>query len=114
MIGPERKAINAVGKTYDVRNATGGGGRSSPYYSGDGTLTGVLERRGTPTTETLSSGEDVETDLEIRAVDPEPAIIGQGRSDYPTKLTHPDGDVFEVIDTVPEDGGITVITVVPD
>lgn len=116
MKGAEKKAIEAVGKQYAVRNSVGSerDGRSSPDYADVGQLTGVLERRSTPTTVTLSSGEDVEIDLEIRAVDPEPNIIGQGNSNYPTKLTHPNGDAFEVVDTIPEDGGVTLITVVPD
>ena len=89
MHGPAQRLITSRGKEYTVRNASGGGGRSSPDYSDDGTLTGVLERRTRPTVETLSSGEAVESELEIRAVDVGPTIVG-GR-DAPTLA---DGEGF--------------------
>jgi len=114
MKGAERQVIKQLGKSYTVRNASGGGGRDVPNYSDDGSLTGVLEQRSRPMTQTLSSGETVETDLEVRSVDPTPSIVGQGETDYPTKLVHPNGRTFEVVDTFDEDGGVTVITVVSD
>jgi hypothetical protein len=114
MHGPAQRLIKSRGTEYTVRNASGGGGRSSPDYSEDGTLTGVLERRTRPTVETLSSGETVESELEIRAVDVAPTIVGQGGSDYPSKLVHPDGQTFEVVTSHPEDSGVTVLTVVRD
>ena len=106
--------LQSRGVEYTLRNASGGGGRSSPDYSDDGTLTGALERRTRPTVETLSSGETVESELEIRAVDIGPTIVGQGNSDYPSKLVHPDGQTFEVVTTHPEDSGVTVMSVVRD
>jgi len=114
MHGPAKRLIQPQGVEYTVRNASGGDGRDPPSYSDDGTLTGVLEQRSMPTVESLSSGEDVESDLEIRAVDVGPPIVGAGEEDYPTKLVHPSGRAFEVLTTHPEDSGVTVLTVVRD
>lgn len=114
MHGSAQRLIKSRGNEHTVRNASGGGGRDTPSYSEAGTLTGVLERRSTPTAETLSSGEEVATDLEIRAVDVTPEIVGAGETDYPTKVDHPEGRTFEVVATYPEDSGVTVLTVVRD
>lgn len=116
MHGPAQRLIKKRGREYTVRNASGGGGgRDVPDYSDDGTLVGVLEQRGRPTTVTDSSGEEVESDLEIRAVDVTPAIREAGSAaGPPTKLAHPDGQTFEVLAKHPEDSGVTVLTVVRD
>lgn len=115
MHGPVQRLVKSRGNEYTVRNASGGGGRDSPNYSDDGTLTGVLERRSrTPQVAKLSSGEELESDLEIRAVDVTPTIVGRGESGYPSKLVHPDGHTYEVVATYPEDSGVTVLSVVRD
>lgn len=114
MLGPVKRMIASQGSEYTVRNASGGGGRDTPDYSDDGTLTGILERRSRPSVETLSSGEEIASELEIRAVDIGPDIVGAGDSDYPSKLVHPSGQTFEVVATYPEDSGVTVLTVVRD
>lgn len=115
MAGAIRRLITQQGREYTVRNATGGGGgRDTPSYDDDGTLRAVVERRGIPKTFTNSAGEDVEADLELRAV-PDDGVTIQpaGAADgYPTKLIHPDGRVYRVVDDHPEDGGVTVLTVV--
>jgi hypothetical protein len=112
--GPAQRLIKSEGVEYTVRNASGGGGRDAPSYDADGSLTGVLERRTRPSIELVSSGEEVASELEIRTVDPTPQIVGQGESDYPTKLDHPSGRTYEVIATYPEDSGVLVLTVVRD
>jgi len=118
MKGAERRAIKGSGKTYAVRNASGGsGGRDTPDYSGDGTLTAVLEQRGRPQTATDSDGTEIETDLELRAVVPDGTTIREaGESGgWPTKLDHPDRNAtYRVMATRLEDGGVTPITVVRD
>lgn len=118
MKGASRKAINAVGRDYTIRNASGGGGRDAPSYSDDGTLRAVIERRTlTPTIERQSAGEEVAVDLEIRAVydAASTTIREQGSSTgYPTKLVHPNGQTYEVVATHDEDGDVTVIAVVRD
>lgn len=117
MHGPIQRQIQQRGRTYTVRNATGGsGGRDTPDYSDDGSLQGVLERRGMPRTTTDSNGEDVEADLEVRAVvDSGTTIQPAGTANgYPTKLVHPDGPTYRVLDNQPEDSGVTVLTVVTD
>jgi hypothetical protein len=113
MIGPQARNIRQRGKTYTIRNATDSGGdRTAPSYSDDGTLTGVLERRGMATVETLSSGDEVETDLEIRAVvDSSTTIVEAGSDDYPTKLDHPSGLTYRVLARYPEDSGVDVLSV---
>jgi len=117
MHGPALRLIQTHGREYTVRNATGGsGGRDTPDYADDGTLVGVLEQRRMPQTATDSAGEDVEADLEIRAV-PDDGVTIQpaGTADgYPTELLHPDGPTYRVLDEFPEDSGVTVLTVVTD
>lgn len=118
MKGPAYRLIQSQGNEFDVHNATGGtGGRDTPDYSSDGTVVvGVLEQRGMPKTMKDSAGEDVETDLEIRAVpDDNVTIQTAGTADgYPTKLIHPSGQAYRVIDAFPEDSGVTVFRVVTD
>jgi hypothetical protein len=115
MHGPAQRLIRQRGTEYTVRNASGGsGGRDTPSYSDDGTLTAVLERQSrTPAVVTTSGGEDVESDLELRAVDDASTttIVEAGQSDYPTKLVHPEGQTYRVLATYPEDSGVTVIAV---
>lgn len=108
--------IQSRGREYQLRNASGGGGRDIPSYNDDGTLTGVLESRGMPQTATNSDGTEVETDLEIRAVpDDGTTLRPAGSADgYPTLLDHPTGPTYRLLKTVPEDGGVTVLTVVED
>jgi hypothetical protein len=117
MTGADRRLIKSLGKVYTIRNATGeSGGRGTPDYSDDGDLRAVLERRGLPRTVTDSSGDDVDADLELRSVpDDDVTIRAAGEADtYPTLLVHPNGQTYRVVDDRPEDGGVTVLTVVRD
>jgi hypothetical protein len=117
MPGATRRLIQQAGTDYTVRNATGGGGgRDIPSYQDDGTLRATIERRGLPRTVTDSAGEEVEADLELRAVpDDDVTIQAAGTADgYPTLLVHPDGQTYRVVDHHTEDGGVTVLTVVRD
>jgi hypothetical protein len=115
MQGPIQRMLEQQGVEYQLRNASGGGGRDTPTYSDDGTLVGVLEQRGMPRTVADSSGEDVEADLELRTVLDGQTIREAGSADgYPTKLVHPQGQTFEVLASFPEDSGVTVLTVVRD
>jgi hypothetical protein len=116
MHGPIARLIRSQGREYQLQNASGGGGRSTPSYSDDGTLVGVLERRGRPQTATDSSGTEVETDLEIRAApDDETMLRPAGSADgHPTLLEHPTGAEYRLLDVHEEDGGVTVLTVVED
>lgn len=116
MHGPIVRMIKKQGVEYTVRNADGGGGRDTPDYSDAGTVVGVLEQRGMPRTVTDSSGTDVESDLEIRGIPDDSVTIREaGSADgYPTKLVHPQGQTYRVLATLPEDSGVTVLTVVRD
>jgi len=116
MHGAIARLIKSRGKEYQLQNASGGGGRDTPSYSDDGAIVGVLERRGRPQTATDSSGTEVETDLEIRAVpDDETMLRPAGSADgYPTLLEHPTGAEYRLLDVHEEDGGVTVLTVVED
>lgn len=117
MLGPIARMIQSQGVEYDVRNSTGaGGGRSTPDYSADGTVVGVLESRGMPQTATDSDGTEVETDLEIRSVpDDDVDLIPAGSADgHPTLLDHPDGRTYRLLDRYTEDSGVTVLTVVSE
>jgi hypothetical protein len=117
MHGPAARLIQSVGREYTIRNASGGsGGRSTPEYSDDGSLAGVLENRSRPATTTDSAGEDVESDLEIRAVPGDDVTVRPaGTADeYPSKLVHPNGHTYRVLDEHKEDGGVTVYAVVTD
>ncbi|WP_137288629.1 hypothetical protein [Natronorubrum halophilum] len=115
MHGPIARMILSQGKEYQLRNASGGGGRNTPSYSDDGTITGVLESRGMPQTATDSSGTEVETDLEIRAVPEEATLRPAGSADgYPTLLKHPTGAEYRLLDKYLEDAGVTVLTVMED
>lgn len=115
MQGPAQRLIRSRGNEYDVQNASGGSGRDVPTYSSDGTLVGVLERRGRPRMTTDSAGEDIETDLEIRAIVDGVTIVEAGTNDsYPTKLAHPSGKEYRVLDEFPEDSGVSVLAVIED
>jgi hypothetical protein len=117
MRGAVARLIQSQGSEYQLRNAGGSGGRSTPSYSDDGTVAGVLERRSrTPRTVTDSDGTEVETDLELRAVPDDGTTLRSAGSDdgYPTKLTHPNGTTYRVLDTFEEDGGVTALAVVED
>jgi hypothetical protein len=116
MHGPIVRMIKKQGAEYTVRNADGSGGRDTADYSDDGTVVGVLEQRGMPRTATDSSGTDVESDLEIRVIPDDSVPIREaGSADgYPTKLVHPQGQTYRVLATMPEDSGVTVLTVVRD
>jgi len=116
MLGAIARLIQSQGKEYQLQNASGGGGRDTPSYSDGGTIVGVLERRGRPQTATDSSGTEVETDLEIRAVpDDGTTLRPAGSADgYPTLLEHPTGAEYRLLDMHEEDGGVTVLTVVED
>lgn len=113
MHGPAQRLIRKQGREYTVRNASGpSGGRDSPDYQDDGTIVAVLEQRGRPRTVSLSSGEDVESDLELRAIVDDTTTIREPGDGHPTKLVHPEGKVYRVVAETPEDGGVTVLTVV--
>ena len=116
MHGAIARLIQSQGKEYQLQNASGGGGRDTPSYSDGGTIVGVLERRERPQTATDSSGTEVETDLEIRAVpDDGTQLRPAGSNDgYPTLLEHPTGAEYRLLDMHEEDGGVTVLTVVED
>lgn len=113
MHGPLTRMIQSQGREYQVLNADGGGGRTAPSYEADGTLRGVIESRGRPQQATDSDGNEVETDLEIRAVvDEATTIRAMGSADgYPTKLEHPNGSKYDVVQILEEDGGVFVLTV---
>jgi len=117
-MGAVSRLIESEGEDYTIRNATGGGGgRDVPDYSDDGTLTGVLELRSrTAQTTTDSSGEEVETNLIVRAVvDSSTTIREAGESGgWPTLLDHPDGQTYRVVAKFSEDSGVTVLSVVRD
>ncbi|WP_324757090.1 hypothetical protein [Haloarcula montana] len=115
MTGAAYRLIKKRGKEYDIRNASGGGGRSTPSYSPDGSIIGVLESRGMPKTVTLSDGSEAETRTEIRVVPDDQTIRPEGDADgYPTKLDHPNDTTYRVIDRYEEDGGVIVLTVIED
>jgi len=112
MIGPQARNIRQRGVEYTIRNATDSGGdRTTPSYSDDGTVVAVLERRGQAQTVTRSSGEQVDTRLEMRAVLDGQTIREAGQTNYPSKLVHPDGQTYDVLIRHPEDSGVTVLTV---
>jgi hypothetical protein len=68
-----------------------------------------------PQTATDSDGTEVETDLELRAVPDGVTFRPAGSDDgYPTKLQHPNGTTYRLLDTHEEDGGVTALTVVED
>lgn len=119
MLGPLTRHIEARGSDYTVRNAsrsaTGNDGRNAPSYSDDGTIRGVLEQRDRAERVTDSSGAEVESDLQVRALAAGVTLYEAGDSGgYPTKLIHPNGRTYQAVATHPEDSGITVITVVRD
>jgi hypothetical protein len=115
MHGQAQRLIRKQGVEYTVHNASGGGGRDTPDYSGDdGTLVGVLEQRSRPRRDADSSGTEIVSDLEIRAVVDSALTIRESENtdDYPTRLEHPDGQTYEVLASFPEDSGVTVFSVV--
>lgn len=115
-LGPIGQLIAEEGKEYDVLTASDAEGRDIPSYSSAGTLMGVLERRGRPRTVTTSAGEEVDVDTEIRTTNENDiSIMPTGtRDSHPAKLKHPNGTEYRVVDTHPEDGAVTVISVVRD
>lgn len=113
MHGPLQRQIRQRGREYTIRNATDSGGdRTVPDYSDDGTLVGVVEQREQPSVASLPSGEEVDADLELRAVYDSTAttIRESGVDDYPTKLKHPDGLTYRVLVKHPEDSDVTVLS----
>jgi len=116
MKGAASRLIRQRGREYTVENASGGDGRDVPTYSPDGTIVGVLERRGMPRTMTDSAGEEIQTDTELRAVvDDGVTIQPAGTADgYPSKLIHPNGNEYRAIQSHPEDSGVTVIALIRD
>ena len=113
MLGPIARHIEQRGSDYTVRNASGGGGRDAPSYSDDGTIRAVLEQRDRAERTTDSSGADVESDLELRAL-ADGVTIREAGDGYATKFVHPNGRTYQAVATHPEDSGVTVITVVRD
>jgi hypothetical protein len=114
MTGAIRRLIARQGRTYTVRNASGGSGRGGGDYQDDGELVAVLERRGRPRTFSDSAGEDIDADLELRAVGTEDVTIRPAgdAGEYPTVLVHPSGQTYRVVDDHVEDGGVHVLAVV--
>lgn len=113
MMGPQARNIRQRGREYTIKNASDSNAdRTVPSYSGDGTLVGVLERRSQPTVVTLPSGDEIETELQLRAViDSTTTIVEAGSDDYPTKLDHPDGLSYRVLVKHPEDSGVSILSV---
>lgn len=115
MHGPAQRLIARQGEPYTIRNSTGGGDRSLPTYTDDGTLVAVIERRNVPRTLTDSGGTEVKADLELRAVlDATTEITPAGASEHPTRLVGPSGRAYRVVDEHIEDSGVTVLRVVAD
>lgn len=115
MHGPARRLIESQGREYGVYNAAGDGrGIESPDYGSapDTTIVGVLEQRGSPRSVSRSSGEDVESDLEIRAVVDDSVTLRGAGAGHETLLEHPSGQRYRVLGVLPEDSGVTVLTVV--
>lgn len=116
MKGAALRLIRKLGREYTVRNATGGsGGLDTPDYADDGTVIGgAIERRSRPQAMADSAGEDVDGEAQIRIIPKDGVTISPagGEGSYPTRLVHPDGVVYEVVDTFIEDGGVHVLTVV--
>jgi hypothetical protein len=113
MRGAERRGIKANGRAYQIRNATDANtDLELPGYSDDGELVGVLERRNTPDVDTSSKGDEIVTDLQLRAVyDSSQTTIREATADdWPTKLVHPNGDVYRVRVTLREDRDVTVLS----
>lgn len=113
MLGAIIRMIKSQGRDYVVHNATGGGGRTTPNYTDDGTLTAVLESRREPRTVTNSDGTEVMIELEMRAVpDEDTTLRPAGDADgFPTLLEHPTGVMYRVLDIYEEDNGVTVLSV---
>lgn len=116
MKGALIRMIRQRGNEYEVLNAPDTGDRSTPNYSIESeTIRGIMDRRSMPTSATLSSGETIEINLEIRALIPDTIPIhGAESTEHPTKLRHPDGSEFQVITSYPEDSGVDVLTVVSE
>jgi hypothetical protein len=112
MHGPQARNIRQRGTEYDVLNASDANAdRTVPSYSKTATLIGVLDRRTQPEVVELSSGEEVETTLQLRAVpDSSVTLVESGNDDYPTKLDHPDGLTYRLLVKYPEDSGVTVLS----
>lgn len=118
MRGNLYRQIEKQGVEMEIHNAVGGGGRTMPDYSedaADGVKKMVSEQRGMGRTVTDSSGTEVEANLEFRHIPDEddPDIIPAG-DDQPTRLKHPSGVLYRVMDIYREDSGAEVLTVVED
>lgn len=115
---PTKKIIRKVGKDVEVVHPSGGGGRSFPTETSQGTVRMVVEQRGMAKTVTDSSGTDHEVDIEFRAVpgagDPEISGPGEGDVDGAVLLNHPDIGTFRVVRTFVEDVDVLVINAVED
>ena len=104
--------IRHIGKSYTVKNAKRSGQRSTPNYSPAGEVIGILEERATPSTHRDSSGEEVDSSMEIRATGYDVEFYDSGDSEYwPTRLEHPQGIEYEVVSMTPEDSGVIVLMV---
>lgn len=116
MEGATYRTILKMGKTYTIQNPTGGsGGTDTPDYEEDGAITGVIERRSIPQFFTDSAGIERETDVQIRSVIRDDSLtfyeMGE-ENQYPSRIIHPDGRQFLLVDKFPEDKGVSVLTVV--
>lgn len=113
MKGAIRRVIRSQGVEFDVRNASSSSGdRTTPSYADDGTVMGVTKTSTGPTVETTSAGEEINVDLEIRAIiDGTTTIVDAGTTENPTKLIHPDGYEYQVLAVYPEDNNVAVMTV---
>lgn len=105
--------IERLGRPYEVRNADDSGAdRTVETYQQTGTLTAVLETvSGTQVID--SSGTEVEANSQLRAV-PDGQTLREAGADAgsATRLVHPDGRAFEIVNEHVDDSGVTVLTVV--
>lgn len=131
MKGAAYRLIRKLGTEFDVQNATRdpgpttieedetstqsqtytSGDRTTPTYEPVGTVRATLEERRTPGTERDSSGEEVDHDLELRAVDVDVELFEAGDDDWPTRFVHRSGTVYELVASHEEDTGVMVLAV---
>lgn len=117
-MGVIEQLIEEEGKKYKVRNAPSSAtSRSAANYTDDGSIVGVINQsRSTPNPMTKSDGTEIEPDLEIRAVvDSSQTLRPAGTDDgEPSKLVHPNGNKYRVLDIHEEDSGVTVLPVIKE
>lgn len=115
MKGAIESLIQHEGEDYTVRNATASGARDAATYSDDGTIRAVLEQRSRPRTVTDSAGTEIEADRELRAiVDSGQTLRTADADNPPSKLVHPDGPTYRLLDRHYEDSAVDVLLVTLD